>query len=88
MTPRLQELQQYTPNGAYTYGYEMAMEDMKPALDAARTIFTVVDSSFSVSRDVLCPHGNAPYYPAHGKWCDACWQALEDALAGLEAQDY
>jgi hypothetical protein len=27
-----------------------------------------------------CPHGNAPCYPTHGWWCDACFEALELAL--------
>lgn len=28
-----------------------------------------------------CPHGVSPNYPTHAWWCDACWGALEDALA-------
>jgi len=34
-----------------------------------------------------CPHGNLPVYPTHGRWCDECWQELEDALAALRSEE-
>ena len=31
-----------------------------------------------------CPHGNTPFYPAHGWWCGDCCTALEDAIAAAK----
>jgi|SRR3990167_3524206 len=44
---------------------------------AAQTILDVV----RWPRNKNCPHGNSASYPAHGWWCDACFEALEQALA-------
>ena len=33
-----------------------------------------------------CPHGNAPNYPAHGWWCDDCFNALNEALQEADSE--
>ena len=33
-----------------------------------------------------CPHGNIPFYPTHARWCDECWEALEEARETVRAR--
>lgn len=47
-------------------------------------IYKVTSLAFASTKQICCPHGNCPSYPAHAWWCDQCWFELKDALENLE----
>ena len=55
-----------------------ALEEVKAA---ARIITDVAKAAGPYQEHKSCPHGNAPVYPSHGRWCDECFTRLEAALA-------
>ncbi len=82
MTPRLRELEAAAANTpthwtghkdhARVYGYKMALEDLKPVLDAAKEILPQIDEViYSGQRDARIP----------------AYHILRDALPAMEAQD-
>lgn len=52
---------------------------------ASETIRTTAKSAYSVPASVACPHGNIPFYPVSGVWCDGCFDELEEAGWQTEA---
>lgn len=64
--------------------FERKLEAMQNVADAARIILKVATAATRRGGyEAICPHGNGPFYPAHGRWCDDCFGRLEDALAAL-----
>ncbi len=61
---------------------DKVLERVKSLIEAAETIFSVAVNA-NVGDKRVCPHGNAPFFPAHGRWCEDCFSALDDALANL-----
>ena len=48
-------------------------------------IYKVTSLAFARTKQICCPHGNCPSYPAHAWWCDQCWFELKEALDNLES---
>ncbi len=73
-------------------GYEeaaaTAQERERVLVEAAQRLGTISDTIWVTSKNahpaarepILCPHGNAPYYPAHGTWCMYCFAEMEEAI--------
>jgi len=55
-----------------------ALERVRRATEVINT--TTHEASKGVYLGKPCAHGNLPVYPTHARWCDECWQELEDAL--------
>jgi len=69
-----------------------ALEARVEALERARRATEVINTTtHEASKGVYlgkpCAHGNLPVYPTHARWCDECWQELEDALAVLRGEE-
>ena len=67
-TKQLKELERLTPDGAFTHGYQKALEDLAPVLAA--------------SRKHADEHRKWPGMASDGG-CQAC-QDIRDALAAVE----
>jgi hypothetical protein len=61
-----------------------ALERVRRATEVINT--TTHEASKGVYLGKPCAHGNLPVYPTHARWCDECWQELEDALAVLRGE--
>lgn len=59
---------------------------LRQVVEAATTIrdVTLHAQDLPNSPVVTCPHGTAPRYPTHARWCDECWTLLDDALAAAQ----
>lgn len=67
---------------------EVRIEALERVRQAAEIINAAThEANKGVYQGKTCPHGNLPIYPTHGRWCDECWQELEDALAALAAEE-
>ena len=62
-----------------------ALERVRRATEVINT--TTHEASKGVYLGKPCAHGNLPVYPTHARWCDECWQELEDALAVLRGEE-
>jgi len=63
-----------------------ALERVWRATEVINT--TTHEASKGVYLGKPCAHGNLPVYPIHARWCDECWQELEDALmAALRGEE-
>lgn len=59
---------------------------LREITEAAESILRAVHAARpGSSDDEACPHGNIPFYPAHGWWCDACFERLEQAVMTARA---
>ena len=62
------------------------IKSLEEVMEAASIIHHVASNSWKRHDAPDCPHGNVPAYPAHGVWCDDCFNRLQFALDAAEIE--